>query len=181
MTFDSKITYKKHLRLVSEAASQRLGFFMKSWRVFHVRSLFERCFRGFGLPVLEYCSAVWCSAADTHLKLLGLAVSGARSVFECDIAHRRSVAVMCKLYKIRCNPMHPLNDALPGPYVSVRVTRGALVAHRYTYAPPRCRTSQYRKTFVPLSVPLWNDFADPLFDGVRLAGFMTRANAVSLA
>ena len=36
------------------------------------------------------------------------------------------------LYKIRCNPVHPLNGALPGPYVPARVTRGALVAHRYT-------------------------------------------------
>ena len=66
---------------------------------------------------------VWCSAANTHLKLLDRAVSGARSltggVFECDIAHRRSVAVLCMLYKIRCNPMHPLNSALPGPYVPV--------------------------------------------------------------
>ena len=79
---------------------------------------------------------MWCSAADTHLKLLDRVVSGARflivGVFESDIAHRLSVAVLCMLNKIRCNPMHPLNDALPGPYVSVRVTRGALVAHRYT-------------------------------------------------
>ena len=34
-------------------------------------------FRGFVLPVLEYCSAVWCLAANTHLKLLDRAVSGA--------------------------------------------------------------------------------------------------------
>ena len=92
-------------------------------------------------------------------------------MFECDTAHRRSVAVRCMLCKIRCNPMHPLNDALPSPYVPVRVTRGALVAHRYTYAPPRFRTSQYRRTFVLLSVCLWNDLADPVFDGVGLAGF----------
>ena len=64
-------------------------------------------------------------------------------MFECDIANRRSVAVLCMLYKIRCKAMHPLNGALPGPCVPVRVTRGALVTHRYTYAPPRCRTSQY--------------------------------------
>ena len=82
---------------------------------------------------------------------LDRAVSGARltgGVFECDISHRRSVAVLCMLYKIRCNPMHPFNAALPGPYVPMRVTRGALVAHRYAYAPPRCRTSQYSRTFV---------------------------------
>ena len=60
-------------------------------------------------------------------------------------------------------------------HVPVRVTRGALVAHRYTYAPPRCRTSQYRRTFSPLSVSLWNDLANPVFDGVGLAGFKSRA------
>ena len=36
--------------------------------------------------------------------------------------------------KIRCNPVHPLNGALLGLYVPARVTRVALVAHRYTYA-----------------------------------------------
>ena len=57
VTFDSKLTIEKHLRLVSRAASQKLGIFRKSWRVFHDRSLLERRFRGFVLPVLEYCSA----------------------------------------------------------------------------------------------------------------------------
>ena len=70
--------------------------------------------------------------------------------------------------------MHPFNGALPGPYVLVRVTRAALVAHRYTYAPPRCRTLQYSRTFIPLSVSLWNDLANPVFDGEGLAGFKSR-------
>ena len=56
VTFDSKITFGNHLRSVSRAASQRLGILRKSWRVFHDRSLLGRCFRGFVLPVLEYCS-----------------------------------------------------------------------------------------------------------------------------
>ena len=73
-------------------------------------------------------------------------------VFECDISHLRSLAFLCKLYKIRCNPVHPLNGALPGPYVPVPVTRGALVAHRYTCATPRYRSLQYSKTFIPFSV-----------------------------
>ena len=73
--------------------------------------------------------------------------------------------------------MHPLNGALPGPYVPVRVTRGALVAHLHSYAIHRCRTSQYRRTFINLSVSIWKDLADPVFDGVGLAGFKSRANA----
>ena len=156
----------------------------KSWRVFHDRLLLWRCLRGFVLPVLEYCSAVWCSAADTHLKLLARAVSGARfltgGVFECDIAHRQSLAVLCMLRKIRCNPMHPFNGALPGLYVPVRVTCDVLVTHWYTYASARCRTSQYPRNYISLLVFHWNDLANPVFDGVGLAGVKSRTNSFLL-
>ena len=64
--------------------------------------------------------------------------------------------------------MHPLSGALPLQYVPVRVTRGALIAHRHSFAPPRCMTSQHRRTFVPFPASLWNDLSDPVFDGVGL-------------
>ena len=136
----------------------------KSWQVFHDRSLLLRSFWSFVLPVLEYCSAVWCSAVDSHLKLLDRVVKSAGflagGVLECNLSHRRSVAELCMLFKIKSNSMHTLSCALPLPYVPARVTRGALVAHRHLFAPPRCRTSQYRRSFVLLSVSLWNDFSD---------------------
>ena len=147
VTFDSKMTFEKHRCTFYRSASQRLGISRKSWRVFRDGILLGRCFRCFVMPGLEYCSAVWCSAADTHIKLLDSVVMWCLffltgCVFQCNISHRRSVAVLCMLYNIRCNPMYPLYGALPVPHVPVRVTRGALVAHRYTYAPPRCRTLQ---------------------------------------
>ena len=46
--------------------------------MFHDSSLLGRCVRGFVLPVLEFCSAVWRSAVGTHLKLLDRAVSDGR-------------------------------------------------------------------------------------------------------
>ena len=76
--------------------------------------------------------------------------------------------------KIRCNAKLPLYGALPVPFMPVRITRGALVAHRYTYALSRCRTSQHRNTCIPLSVSLWDDLADSVFDDVGLAGFKSR-------
>ena len=95
---------------------------------------------GFCLAILEYCSAVWCLAANTHFELLDRVVSGAcffaGGVLNCNLSHRRSVAVLCMMYKIRCNSMHPLCGALPLPCVPVRVTRGTLIAHRYTSAIP---------------------------------------------
>ena len=93
---------------------------------------------------------MWCSAADTHIELLDRVVSGASfitwGVYVCDIAHRRSLAVLCMLYKFRCKLMRPLYGALLGPYVPLLVRRGDLVIHRYTYLTPFCST---------LSVPLF--------------------------
>ena len=101
VTFDSKMTFGKLLLSVSRSAPQWLGILRKFWQAFHDRLLLRRCFRGFVLPVLEYCSAVWCSAADTHLKLLDRVVCDASfltgGVFEYDLAHHQSVAVLCML------------------------------------------------------------------------------------
>ena len=131
---------------------------------------------------MEYCSTGWCSAADAHLRQLDRIVSGASFltgfVLGCDLAHRRSVAVLCMLYKIRCN------DDVP----SLRCSSCAVCAgeintraHRFTYAPPRCRKSQCRRTFILWSVSLWNDLIDPVFDGVGLAGFKSRADVFLFA
>ena len=77
--------------------------------------------------------------------------------------------------------MYSLGGALPLPYVPARVTRGALVAHRHSFATHRCRTSWYRSTFVPHLVSPWNDNTDPVFDDVGLAGFKSRTNSYLLA
>ena len=68
--FDSNLTFGKQLCSVSRASSQRVGILRKSWGVFHYRLLLGRYFRGFVQPILENCSAVWRTAADTQLKLL---------------------------------------------------------------------------------------------------------------
>ena len=120
VSFDAKMTFEKHLRSVSSAAARRLGIIIKSWQVFHDRSILLRSFWSFVLPVLECCSA-----ADSHLKLLDRVVRSAGflagGVLECNLAHRRSVAELCMLFKIKSNPMHTLSCALPLPYVPARV------------------------------------------------------------
>ena len=52
VSFDSKMTFEKHLCSDSRAVSQRLGILRKSWQVFPDRLFFGRCFWGFDLPVL---------------------------------------------------------------------------------------------------------------------------------
>ena len=213
------MTFEKHLRSVSRAASQRrLGILrvlasiprqIASWEmlsgfctvlfclVLYCSLLFstvlfcsvQYCTVLFCLVLycsvlfstvlfcsVQYCTVLFCLVLycyvlqcggrlhTHHLQQLDHEVSGASfltgGVFKCDIAHLRSVAVLCMLYKIRCNPTHPLYRALTEPYAPVRVTLSAVIVHRYTYAPSRCRTPQYRRTFIILSVSLWNTLGD---------------------
>ena len=77
--------------------------------------------------------------------------------------------------------MQPLYGAIPMLYVPVQITSGTVIAHQYTYALPCCRTFQYHMTFIHLAVSLRYDLGDPLFDGVGLVGFISRANAFLLA
>ena len=97
--------------------------------------------------------------------------------------------------------MHQLNDALPGSYVPVRVILGALGRFKNAVAcfqPPSLfigkvwvpvmligmhigilmsRHGVPQDFCSPLSQSLWNDLADPVFNGVGLAGFKSRVNA----
>ena len=93
------MTFEKHIRSVPIVVCQRLGIVTKYWRVFHDQSAMVRCFWGFVMPILEYCSVLRCSAADTHHRLLDCVVTRASflagSVLECNLSSRRSVAVLC--------------------------------------------------------------------------------------
>ena len=99
---------------------------------------------------------------------------------ECTMLNKITVT-RCSLFMV----------PLPWPHVTVRVTRGALVAHRHTYwilvahrndySIPCCRTSQYRRTIIPLPVSLWNDLADPVFDDMGQAVLKSRVNTFLLA
>ena len=103
VTFDSKMTFEKHLRSVSSAEAHRLSIMRKSWQAFHDRSLLLISFWSFVLPVLEYCSAVWGSAADSNLKLLDRDVRSA--VFFswwCFGVQPRTSSICCSVVHAQC-------------------------------------------------------------------------------
>ena len=117
VTFDVQMTVEENLRPFSSAAAQRLDIMRKSWQVFHDWLLLLRSFWSFALPVLEYFSVVWCSAADSHLKLLDRVVRTGCWFFSwwcfgVQPCPSSVVAVLCMLFKIKSNPMHPLGGAL---------------------------------------------------------------------
>ena len=69
VTFDSKMTFEKHLYPFSRAASQRLGILRKSWPVFHDRSLLVR--HAFGVLSCLFWSTVLQSGARLPIHTTG--------------------------------------------------------------------------------------------------------------
>ena len=63
VTFDSKMTFEKHLRSASSTATQRLGILRKSWNVFHDTLFLGKCFQVFS------CS-FWSTVLQCGARLL---------------------------------------------------------------------------------------------------------------
>ena len=75
---DSKLNFGSHVRPVAASASRRIGILRKTRSVFSDNSIVSCCIWSFILPVLQYCSPVWMSAAVSRFSLLDRVV---RSVF----------------------------------------------------------------------------------------------------
>ena len=128
---DSKLTFEKQVRAIAASALRRVGILRKTMSVFQDVAVVAKCFWAFTLPVLEYCSPVWISAATSHLSLLDRVVGqvsrlGGGSV-SCGLWHRRKVASVCVFFKIDSLVDHHVRGLFPAQYVLRRPTRGALV------------------------------------------------------
>ena len=70
MKFESRLTFEDHVRGIISRVSQRIGILRLMKRVFVDTSVLLCCYYAFVLPILQYCSPVWGSAAECHLQLL---------------------------------------------------------------------------------------------------------------
>ena len=162
---DIKFSFEGQIRSITESASGKLVIMRKALCMFGDPVLVLRWFWSFLLPVLEYCSPLWMSAAASDLGLFDRVVSKAVRIsyglVVCDLKHRRRVAAFCMFYKIPRNPNHNLEAALPEVHVPGRLIRLAVSVHSRYLAIPRCRTVQFGRSFVPAGVLLWSYFMSP--------------------
>ena len=181
---DEKLTFECHLRDVASRASQKLGILRQAWRLYQDVSVVSKCFWSYILPILEYCSPVWSSAADTHLRLLDRIVRTVSALsngqVQCDLDHRRSVAELCVFYKLFFNRNHPVKHLMPGPMLRRRETRRTVAAHEFALQPIACRTEQFGRCFIPRVSTLWNRLDGAVFGGLTLSSFKSRTNRLLL-
>ena len=180
VTFDPKLSFERHVRSVAASASQRIGIMRRGLKIFDSVEVVHHCFNSFMLPVLEYASVVWGSAAHTHLALLNRIVNSCSYLMNdavpCNLKNHRLVAGLCMLYKVRERVSHPLFACLPDPYRRERLTRGAEALNEFAFEPVRCRTNQYYRSFIPAFVDKWNSLGNSVFDGVGIGSFKTLVN-----
>ena len=180
VTLDTKLTFENHIRSIVSRSSQKIGLMRRAWRVFGSVDVLRRCFSCFVLPLLEYCSPVWLSAADCHLRLLDGVVRRAAFMLEgivpCNLSHRRGVAALCVLFKIYFREDDPLGIFLPEVFVPVRATRRVDALHQHAFVPTRCRTGQFSRSFFPACAELWNALDGSVFAGDGLDSFKSSVN-----
>ena len=89
------------------------GILCKAARLFACNSaILGRCLRAYVLPLVEYCTPVWSSAAETHLSLHDRVfnfASGIGGDASIDLAHRRSVGSLSLFWKILHDSSHAMH------------------------------------------------------------------------
>ena len=143
-------------------------------------SVLLRCYFAFVLPILEYYSPVWGSAAGCHLQLFERQVCSVARLCPnrtfLSLCHRRHVAALGMLYKVNSNSNHCLFSELPSSSVRVWHSCAADAAHPLEFEVSRCKKSQFARCFLSSQTRVLNDHPYPVFDTRTLDGFKEGVN-----
>ena len=169
VTFDSKLTYKKHLGNVSGRAGQKLG----ALRRVSSKLSMQGCaivYKSQVRSVMEVSSLAWLGAAPTHLnkldavqsraiKIIGISEKAAANDFNIQsLRHRRNVAASTLMYKMH-TPACPekLKELCPPAQTRRRNTRLNSLIQQHAVETKRTKTLSFDRTFTVSGALLWND------------------------
>ena len=166
------------LLIINIIYAQKTGLIRKCFKTLANHDAVQRFFYVFILPCFEYCSPVWSSESDCHLRLLDRALDNIRFVLpdlSIDLEERRKIASLSLLYKILNNINHPLHRKLPQFAVPTRATRQATRQNERTFVLLRHHTTQFQRCFVNSSVKIWNSLPNDVVLADKVESFKTLA------
>ena len=102
------------------------------------------------LPCQEYCSPVWCSAADSQPRLLdgNLNIRFLIQGLAVDLWYQHSISSLCMLFKIYHKPKHPFYSDLPGLFHPARITREDRGFNNFSLSVVRSNTTQFFRSLI---------------------------------
>ena len=109
--------------------SQKICILRLVKRIFMDTTELLRYYYEFVLPIIEYCSPVWGSAAECHIQSLERHVCSVDRLCPdqtfLSLCNRRHVAAQCMLYSVNSKSSDCLFSELPSASLRVRHTRAA--------------------------------------------------------
>lgn len=70
VTFDSKLTFEKHIEIITKRAYRMLGFISRSLNHFKQPNTYKILYFTYIRSILEYCTPVWNPHYDVHINTL---------------------------------------------------------------------------------------------------------------
>ena len=172
------------MHAVASSISQKVGLLRKCIRIYSDVEVIRNCFFSFILPHFEYCSPVWLSASEVHLRLLDRAFNQIKFLLpslNINLRHRRLVGALSYLFKICTVDGHPLSQFLPDSHQPTRATRRAANLNDRAFLLARCRTTQFSRCFFPSMTGLWNELPNDVVLTDRVETFKMRVNSFLLS
>ena len=139
-----------------------------------------RCYFSFVLPVHEYFSEVWLSAAKCHLQLLERQVySVVRLCSDNRVSCRYVIDVVWWDLVCCTRLIRTLITVCSASFYLLLLEfdiRAAAADHPLEFEVSKCRTSGFARSFLPAQVRLWNDLPHTVSDTGTLDGFKGTVN-----
>ena len=166
--FDDRLSYRAHLRQVSQRANSRLGLLCMASKYLSTAGR-TTTYRGFVQPLLEYAPLTWMGAAPTHLHQLdrvqrrALHIISPNAILQ-SLESRRHVAALCFLYKLLCmsgpDQLTAMDPPLQPPPRPVRTRSNHRVQARHAFQLSEQLTTAapnfLRRVFPHCIVHTWN-------------------------
>ena len=126
IVLDKKLTFEMHICNIASSIAQKASLIRKCFKAFGNDDSVLMTFYAFILPCFEYCSPVWCSGSDSHLRLLDRTLGNIPLLLpdlSVHLEYRKKIANLSLLYKIFNKINHPLHCIVPQFAVPLRATR----------------------------------------------------------
>ena len=172
--FDSRLTFKNHVRGIVPCVSQIIGILRLVKHVFVDTSVLLRCYNAFVLPILEYCSpcgglllnVIFSFSGVRCIRRPGFAQIrlSCRCVIDVIFLHCVCCTRLIRTRIIDCSvSFHLLMSEF-----DIAELRLQLIKLEFEVS--RCRTSQLPRCFLPAQIRLWNDLPYTVFHTGTLDG-----------
>ncbi len=189
ITISADLSWRPHIDTICRKTRKLIGLLHRRFAANSSTATLLKLFKSFVRPHLEYASVVWNPYYKTQINNLERVQRFAIKV--ClkkwnlrseellaltqlpSLQYRRVVAILCHLFKV----LRGLTDFPDSPLTHRSINYSCRTVNSLSLVPYKCRTSQFKYSFFPIAVSLWNKIVScresDLVDCISVSSFKT--------